>query len=282
MKTGISLAALVSGLIPLDVDVSTPDDSDIAAICKYINSVGVETKNTPTHIALRYTARLEPKKDGLDCQQRESNSKEICKALTPDFQSGQHIGKLKTHLGGRPLDFFDDVKLVVPKNGGRDDPVEWDSDAPENAKSSSKYTALTARQAAYGQLSLAYGDGNTIIVGQISDETENTNHRSFGQVFSEQVAIAQWGRDYKIPVPYPRLFGTSTFSAGFSESGSLRTIGYSREGGADALAAGLTSIRDEFAGPTTAEQAAQVKAEADLIAQQQRLLRCQLAPDDCQ
>jgi len=85
--------------------------------------------------------------------------------------------------------------------------------------------------------------------------------------------------DYKLPIPAPALFGKQTFSLGLTESGVINSVGFGKGvGSVGALnsAAALLGIPD-----TAAEKAAQLKAEADLIAQTQRLARCQAKPDTC-
>ena len=291
LKSAAIIAAFVPGIASLTARPQR-DENPIAAICEYIDLVGAEADKMPRHITLRYTARLSPtvadKPSLTDSANGDSSSSCICSMpqqesaeLKPDFFTRNHIDVLKGFLGTDALDFFSEVALQCTDAVCRQAPIEWTDARDQKPNGGARYAVLVARQPVYGVLSLEYGDGNTLIIGRTSNDN-NDRGTSDNVVFKEALPIAQWGTDYMIPLPYPKLFGKSTFSAKFSGNGSLTTIGYSREGGSGALAEGVGSLADTLAPPTTSEQAAQVKAEADLIAQQQRLLRCQLKPDECE
>ena len=67
----------------------------------------------------------------------------------------------------------------------------------------------------------------------------------------------------------------------FAESGALTSVQYATNTGAgqalNVAASALTALQGE----TTAQKVAAVKAEADLIAQQQRLVQCLADPPSC-
>jgi hypothetical protein len=94
--------------------------------------------------------------------------------------------------------------------------------------------------------------------------------------------IAHMGADYVLPVPKAALFGKLTFGAGFTEAGALTSIQYASTSGA-AGALGATNSLASLGGveETIATKAAAIKAEADLIAQQQRLIQCVADPKSC-
>ncbi len=102
-----------------------------------------------------------------------------------------------------------------------------------------------------------------------------------GKLWDGQVLVAQLGTDYVLPVPKAALFGKQTFGAGFSEAGSLTSIQYVSGSGAASALGAATSLATAAQGETTAAKAAAVKAEADLIAQQQRLVQCLADPKSC-
>lgn len=85
-----------------------------------------------------------------------------------------------------------------------------------------------------------------------------------------------------LPIPKARLFGKQAFSLTLAESGAILQIGYGSETGATGLLNTLNNINDQFKPPTTAAKAAEIKAQADLIAQQQRLIRCESQPENCE
>lgn len=100
-------------------------------------------------------------------------------------------------------------------------------------------------------------------------------------IWQGQIAVAQLGKEYQLPVPAPAVFGKKTFSASFLESGALSSIQYANNASAAPGLGTTNSLATIVRGETVATKAAEVKAEADLIAQQQRLLQCHADPKSC-
>lgn len=100
-------------------------------------------------------------------------------------------------------------------------------------------------------------------------------------VWDDSLVVASVGTPYQLPVPRPATFGKKTLAAAFAESGAIKSVQFvSNTGAGQALnvaSAGLTALD----GDTTAQKAAQVKAEGDLIAAQQRLVACKADPTTC-
>lgn len=100
-------------------------------------------------------------------------------------------------------------------------------------------------------------------------------------IWEGSVPVAQFGVDYPLPLPKPSAFGKEAIAATFLDSGKLSSIQFvTNTGGAaglNALNAGLAAT----APTTTAQKAEQLKAEADLLAQQQRLATCRADPKNC-
>ena len=100
--------------------------------------------------------------------------------------------------------------------------------------------------------------------------------------WSGNYAMAQCGKEYEIPVPKAPVFGKQTFNLAVAPSGAITKIGYTKAPGvAQAIGVGQ-NVLDTF-GPTpaAAAQTAELKAEANLIAAQQRLVRCRADPRTC-
>ena len=93
--------------------------------------------------------------------------------------------------------------------------------------------------------------------------------------------IAPMGGTYSLPIPRAALFGKQNFSLTLSEAGAVQSIDYGKLSGA---AGALNAAQSVAMAPPqiTTNEAADVKAKADLIAQTQRLLRCQTHPSTCQ
>lgn len=99
------------------------------------------------------------------------------------------------------------------------------------------------------------------------------------QVWEGKVPVGQIGTPYSLPIPAPALFGKESFAASFLESGALASLQYGSTTGAGQVLNVVNSALGLH--ETTAQKAAELKAEADLIAQQQRLAQCRADPHSC-
>jgi hypothetical protein len=92
-------------------------------------------------------------------------------------------------------------------------------------------------------------------------------------IWTSQVVVPST-QPYHLPIPRAQLFGKQTFALELSDAGSVTKISYGTEAGA----AGALNAAAALAGATrpssVAEQAAELQAQANLIAQQERLARC--------
>jgi hypothetical protein len=115
-------------------------------------------------------------------------------------------------------------------------------------------------------------------------ETENVqvDVKASGQaIWSGNITIP--GKNtYALPIPRAALFGKQNFSLTLSEAGAITQIDYGKNTGAAGPLDAATSAATAAAPGSTASKAAEVKAQADLIAQQQRLARCEANPAQCQ
>ena len=102
-----------------------------------------------------------------------------------------------------------------------------------------------------------------------------------GALWQGRVPVAQLGTEYTLPVPRAAAFGKQTFGAAFAESGALTSVQYVSNSGAAGALGAANSLATIAQGETTSAKVAEVKAEADLIAQQQRLLQCKADPKSC-
>jgi len=86
---------------------------------------------------------------------------------------------------------------------------------------------------------------------------------------------------YYLPIPKSALFGKQSFAITFAESGAISSAAYGKTtGGAAAInSAGTLGTSTTSA---AAARAAALKAESDLIVQENRLIKCQQAPATCQ
>lgn len=99
------------------------------------------------------------------------------------------------------------------------------------------------------------------------------------EIWHGDVTVAQFGKCYMLPIPGEKLFGKQVSGATFAESGALTSLQFASNNGfgqaLNVVNAGLTAAKDR-----ASLRAAQLQAEADVIAQQQRLAQC-LADKEC-
>jgi hypothetical protein len=85
---------------------------------------------------------------------------------------------------------------------------------------------------------------------------------------------------YQVPIPKAAFFGKQGFSLALSDAGAVTSIGYVKTSGSAGALNALASIAGIETSTATAK-AAELKAQADVIAQQQRLIVCETKPLDC-
>jgi hypothetical protein len=114
-------------------------------------------------------------------------------------------------------------------------------------------------------------------------ETENVqvDVKASGQaIWSGKITIP--GKNtYSLPISKAALFGKQTFSLTLSEAGAITQIEYGKNTGATGPLNVATSAATAAAPGSTADKVAEIKAQADLIAQQQRLAGCEANPAQC-
>ena len=86
---------------------------------------------------------------------------------------------------------------------------------------------------------------------------------------------------YQVPVPAQPFFGHTAFGISISEYGSITTLHYGSNTGAHEALDAVGTIAKALQPKTATERASELQGQADLIAQQQRLIQCQLSPKDC-
>ena len=99
-------------------------------------------------------------------------------------------------------------------------------------------------------------------------------HRTFGRAPCKSPTPAY---RYTLPIPRAALFGKQVFAASFNEAGALTSLGYNKDSEPASLLSTLQAGA-EAVQTTSAEQAAELKTEADVIAAQQRLIGCRTDP----
>jgi hypothetical protein len=86
---------------------------------------------------------------------------------------------------------------------------------------------------------------------------------------------------WELPIPKAKTFGSTTFALSVAESGAVTSVQYVRNTGAPALLNGASAIASAIKPTTTADKLAQLKAEDDLIAENNRHAKCVAQSDQC-
>jgi hypothetical protein len=115
-------------------------------------------------------------------------------------------------------------------------------------------------------------------------ETENVQvdvGASGQSIWSGNITIPG-NKTYDLPIPKAALFGQQNFALTLSEAGAITQIKYGKTTGVSGpLNVATSAVKAEVPG-STSDKVAETKAQADLIAQQQRLARCKANPSKCQ
>lgn len=127
---------------------------------------------------------------------------------------------------------------------------------------------LNMRQPAFVQISVRVGEGGAV-------------DSAGWEIFNDFARVSNLGEEYRIPIPKAALFGKHTFNMTVDGSGALTKLSYNKETGAGQILAVGTEALNAFEGPSAEEEAKELKAEGDIIAYQQRLVRCQVDPVNC-
>lgn len=170
-------------------------------------------------------------------------------AIRPDWQSEAYYDQFKPLFGEICLRFG---KMNVPS-------------LPVTLDGQKRYALVEAVQPA--QLEIAVSSGG---VGECEKSV----------LWSAIVAVAHRGQKYSIPIPKAAVFGKQAFAASFDEAGSLTLLQYGKDNGT-AGAIGAVNTTYDALHETRAETISELKSEADLIAAQQRLVKCQTTPASC-
>lgn len=124
-------------------------------------------------------------------------------------------------------------------------------------------------------------DENEIVSRQprkVSISVENDS----GNVLLAKVplAVPQYGKIFTLPIQHGALFGGTTSSITFAEDGTVKEIQYNTTGGTESLGTAVSKASDTLK-TSSEERAAELKSEADLLYQKQRLEKCKVSPSTC-
>jgi hypothetical protein len=100
-------------------------------------------------------------------------------------------------------------------------------------------------------------------------------------LISQSVLVPSTKFTYDLPLPKTTAFGKNLLELSLSDAGAITSIHYGKENGLASSMNAASSIVTELKPKSASEQAAQLQARADVIAQQQRLAVCLAEPASC-
>jgi hypothetical protein len=115
---------------------------------------------------------------------------------------------------------------------------------------------------------------NLAIDGHAGDMLQST------QIWGGAVLIPM-RETYQIPIPSPAMFGKTAFGISLSDYGSVTSLHYGETDGASEAMGAVGQIANVLKPKTTEDAINELKGQADLIAQQQRLIGCEVSPLTC-
>lgn len=182
--------------------------------------------------------------------------------------------------GGKPLTLTYSGMVDVTKSAAELQPLTADPDSARYAELLSTAiggvsASVKSKKVAVAPVTAPVTDGIGLTAKQPGMvEIEIYAGADSKVVWNERLLVASIGTEYVLPLPRAAMFGTKTMAVSFADSGALKSVQYVSKTGAGQAANVLASGVDALKGQTTAEKVADVKAQADLIAAQQRLVGC--------
>lgn len=130
----------------------------------------------------------------------------------------------------------------------------------------------------------SYKKGRSIMLVEPNIATIKLNRTPLGsrqiQVFEAKVNVPQWGESYYVPIPKPPFFGNNLINLTLHESGKIKTLKFGVTNGAKNLGASFKALNNTLV-TSDEKEAKKLKDEADVLAQQQRLIVCKVTPEQC-
>lgn len=112
------------------------------------------------------------------------------------------------------------------------------------------------------------------VTGYVADLEKKT------QIWSAPIPVPT-RQSYFLPIPSPPTFGKTAFGISLSDYGSVTSIHYGSTNGGPDLSDAAGNIATALKPKSTGDRAKEIQDQADLIAQQQRLIVCQTTPTQC-
>ena len=196
---------------------------------------------------------------------------------------------VKERAGDKPLTLTYEVEVDPTKRAFQPIPPDAASTAyAENLKSAIGEICVVAKDALVPVKPVEYAakESDVLIAARqpamVPIEVGTVTAGScLSPLYKGTVPVAQLGTAFVLPIPRAAAFGKQTLSASFLDSGALSSVQYVNNSGTASALGAINSFASNFKGESISDQVNAVKAQADLILQQQRLLQCQADPKNC-
>jgi len=101
------------------------------------------------------------------------------------------------------------------------------------------------------------------------------------EVWSGPVKVPQAGREYFLPIPRGAAFGDQSLALALSDSGTINSIEYGRKLGTAGVLDVANAAASAFKPGGTEAETKKLNDESDLIAAEQRSIKCKTDPVNC-
>lgn len=149
------------------------------------------------------------------------------------------------------------------------------------AKGTTTWPNQVAAQTKYPEIKLRQPQRFSVQLSTVNTAGSLSYFQS-ANIYQETISGTKAKQDpYILLLPKAAAFGETSFELSVADSGAVTELNYGQESGGSELFDLGGTIVDTLSGDSVSEQLNEVRAQADLIAQQARLVRCQANPTEC-
>ena len=268
----VAIAPLKSLFANTDVKFEFYEDGRLKGINESTTGQGENILKT----ALSIASALRTRSAGLETKDAAADCAAILKVGKQSPISLVYQGEVKVEKTGKQKLEGDSMTkgylALLPKGAVDDVCAVVDQKKVEHATAPVKYAKqdgdvlVPMRQPAYVGIRIA--------------ASSNPDCSEGDTIWEGRVLAGQKGEPYFLPIPKAVMFGKQTFNLAVGESGAVTLIQYATEVGTgqvlNVISSGLDMLQNE-----DTKRANAARAEADLIAAQQRLVKCRADPKNC-
>jgi hypothetical protein len=122
----------------------------------------------------------------------------------------------------------------------------------------------------------------TVAVAELTIKAASRSQKVSQPILFKGNLFVPTPQSYYLPIPTAALFGTQSLTLAVADSGLVTQIDYAKKTGLAGAANAANSIVTALTPESAGTKASDLKAQADVLAQQARLHRCLASPATCQ